>query len=129
MNPNGLTNEDLSPLLQSPGQKFDGGLQNSEHAGAHARNSDDGGEMFDKNERKEELPNARKEKDPTFLDHFEFLTKTAEKLKDRVNSIEKLVKETEDTLDGQMGNLKEKIDHEKKTWIEKHPEILQGGDK
>jgi len=126
MSPDALTNEDQSPLGFSPAQKLNGGIQISDTAGAHDKNDIDGGEMGDNDERKEMLPNAKKESDPEVLDHFEFLTKTAEKLKDRVTNIEKLVKETEDKLDGQMSKLKDKIDNEKKQWITKHPEILQG---
>jgi len=60
------------------------------------------------------------------MDHFEFLTNTALRLKDRVEMIEKLVVETEDKISRQMMNLKDKIDTEKTKWIAQHPEILQG---
>ena len=101
-------------------------MPHSETQGGNPKEDNNGGDMGDNAERNELQTKEKKEQDPEVLDHFEFLTITAQKLKAKVTGVEKLVKETEDKLDNQMGKLKEKIDHEKKAWIAKHPEILQG---
>ena len=63
--------------------------------------------------------------DPETMDHFEFMTKTVKKLQQRINTVDKLVTQTEKTLDNQMNNIRDKISKEKKDWVKKHPEMME----